>query len=103
MGCGGDLEGIRQVITDVEDGWGSYFADIKLEDPADNGGPTQTCALMRGSPAINFGDTDFLESIMTTDQRGQGYPRIIGGTVDCGAYEYQPPSVLPLLFLILDD
>ena len=75
---GGDLEDIRQVITDVEDGWGSYFADIKLEDPADNGGPTQTCALMRGSPAINFGDTDFLESIMTTDQRGQGYPRIIG-------------------------
>ncbi len=51
------------------------------------GGPTQTMALLRGSPAINAGNNALIPAGVTTDQRGVGYPRIVGGTVDIGAFE----------------
>ncbi|MCB1921848.1 MAG: right-handed parallel beta-helix repeat-containing protein, partial [Candidatus Competibacteraceae bacterium] len=54
---------------------------------ADNGGPTQTHALVAGSPAINAGDNSLIPAGITTDQRGDGFPRIVGGTVDIGAIE----------------
>jgi hypothetical protein len=58
-----------------------------------NGGPTETMALLTGSPAINAGDNalalDANGNPLTTDQRGPGFPRIVGGTVDIGAYEVQ--------------
>ncbi|QDT45552.1 putative outer membrane protein pmp20 precursor [Gimesia alba] len=55
----------------------------------DNGGPTQTHALLADSPAINAGDNSaILSAGIFTDQRGLGYPRIVGGTVDVGAFEY---------------
>jgi hypothetical protein len=60
-----------------------------------NGGPTPTMALSTSpaSPAINAGDNalalDANANPLTTDQRGTGYPRIVGGTVDIGAYEVQ--------------
>jgi hypothetical protein len=64
----------------------------------DNGGPTQTMALLPGSPAIDSGDnTDAPD----WDQRGPGFPRIVNGTIDRGAFEVQntdgpagAPSVL---------
>lgn len=45
-----------------------------------------------GSPAINTGDNSFLPVGVTTDLDGN--PRIVGGTVDMGAYESQvtPPA-----------
>jgi hypothetical protein len=50
----------------------------------DNGGPTRTHALLPGSPAIGAGDvTDAPEF----DQRGPGFPRIVNGLIDIGAYE----------------
>jgi predicted outer membrane repeat protein len=56
---------------------------------AQNGGLTETHALLPSSPAINFADpADF----PATDQRG--YIRPIGNSPDIGAYEYgsyQPP------------
>src|SRR5271157_3382689 len=50
------------------------------------GGPTQTMALLPGSPAIDAG-SNALPAGVTTDQRGPGYPRIVNGTVDIGAFE----------------
>ena len=62
---------------------------------ADNGGPTQTHALLPGSPAINAGSNANVPGDITTDQRGIGFPRFVG-TVDVGAFEIEdgtPPTV----------
>lgn len=60
-------------------------ADPLLGPLADNGGPTQTHALLAGSPAINAGDNVAIPSGVTTDQRGDA--RIVNTTVDIGAFE----------------
>jgi hypothetical protein len=52
---------------------------------ANNGGPTLTMLPLTGSPLINAGDPAF--SGLATDQRGTGFPRIVGGRVDIGAVE----------------
>jgi len=59
-----------------------------------NGGPTQTIGLLTGSPAIDAGSTALAVDPttgqpLTTDQRGAGFDRIFGGSVDIGAYEVQ--------------
>jgi hypothetical protein len=60
--------------------------DPKLGPLQDNGGPTLTMALLPGSPAIDSGDnTDAPD----WDQRGPGFPRIVNGTIDRGAFEVQ--------------
>lgn len=60
----------------------------------DNGGPTQTMALLPGSPAIDAGNNalavDAQGNPLTTDQSGPGFPRIVNGTVDIGAFEFRP-------------
>lgn len=59
-------------------------------DPAglkSNGGRLQTIALATGSPAIDGGNNALITSGTSTDQRGSGYPRILGTRVDIGAYE----------------
>ena len=60
--------------------------DPRLGPLTDNGGSTRTHALLLGSPAIDAGDPDILPSI-TDDQRGDGFPRILGDQVDMGALE----------------
>ena len=59
---------------------------------ANNSGPTQTHALLPGSPAINAGDPAFVGP-SNTDQRGTGFARVGGGRLDMGAFEVQ--STLP--------
>jgi hypothetical protein len=49
------------------------------------GGPTQTMALLPGSPALNAGSNALAAGL--TDQRGSGFDRIVNGTVDIGAFE----------------
>jgi predicted outer membrane repeat protein len=67
-------------------------ADLKLGPLADNGGPTETVALLAGSPCINAGSNP---AGLNYDQRGPGFNRVIGQAADIGAYEYQalPPVV----------
>ena len=55
---------------------------LRLGPLQDNGGPTFTHALLCSSPAINAGDNT---DAPLTDQRG--FQRIVGGTIDIGAYE----------------
>ena len=54
--------------------------DPQLGPLADNGGPTDTIALMAGSPAIDAG-----AACPATDQRG--LTRAQGTTCDAGAFE----------------
>ncbi|HZH33901.1 MAG TPA: choice-of-anchor Q domain-containing protein, partial [Pyrinomonadaceae bacterium] len=63
---------------------------------ADNGGPTQTHALLPSSLAINAGQNCVVTATcttanpptpLTTDQRGAGFPRQVGSAVDIGAFE----------------
>ena len=56
---------------------------------ANNSGPTQTHALLPGSPAINAGDPAFVGP-PDHDQRGFPYVRVSGGRIDIGAFESQP-------------
>lgn len=55
---------------------------------ADNGGPTQTHALLPGSIAIDAGDNP---AALPTDQRG--FARSAGAATDIGAYELQPDVI----------
>lgn len=79
---------------------GTVATDITNVNPllgplANNGGPTQTMALLPGSPAINAGDNCVLDDTctpalgfsLTTDQRDAGFSRIVGTNVDIGAFE----------------
>jgi len=67
---------------------GSEATPIKplLGPLANNGGPTETVALLPGSPAIDRGSNALIPDGVTTDQRG--YIRIANGVVDIGAYEF---------------
>ncbi len=65
---------------------------------------------MSGSPAIDAGTNsaavDAKGNPLTTDQRGAGFARIIGGTVDIGAFELQTAPATnpaPTLSTILPD
>ncbi len=63
-----------------------YGVNPDLGPLANNGGPTQTMALLAGSPAIDAGDPN-LTGLPATDQRG--LPRTTHGHLDIGAYEVQ--------------
>ncbi len=66
--------------------------DPKLGPLQDNGGPTETHALLPGSPAIDMGNPDFTPP-PEFDQRGPGFPRVLDGDrdgtaiLDIGAFE----------------
>jgi hypothetical protein len=63
---------------------GTISADPRLLPLADNGGPTPTHELRFDSPALNAGANP---SSFAFDQRGTGFPRMLGAAADIGAYE----------------
>jgi hypothetical protein len=73
--------------------------DPALGALASNGGPTQTIALLAGSPAIDAGSNalsvDPQGNPLLYDQRGPGYARIVNGTVDIGAFEVAGAQIMP--------
>jgi hypothetical protein len=90
----------HNLIGDQTGGNGFDDTDLLNVDPQlgplqDNGGPTWTHALVKGSAAIDAGDnTDAPEF----DQRGPSFLRIVNGIIDIGAYEVQatePPVAGP--------
>ena len=89
--AGGLIDGVNGNI--VGNSGTGVLALATILDPtlADNGGPTLTHALAIGSPAINAGNNALAKDVggvpFSTDQRGVGFPRINGGTVDMGAVE----------------
>lgn len=107
--CSNNLIGVLEVFTpsglaDGENGNQVGVTDVGLGPLASNGGATLTHALLAGSPAIEAGtnakippdafdldgDGIFAEPI-PFDQRGTGFSRIVGTTVDIGAYESLAP------------
>ena len=76
----------------------TLHAEPLLLPLANNGGPTRTHALSIGSPAVDAGNN---VANLTTDQRGAGFPRVLGGTADIGAFEGvlapPPPAIVPAL------
>jgi predicted outer membrane repeat protein len=88
-GTGG---GLSDGIGGNRVGTASNPIDPLLGPLQDNGGPTWTMALLPGSPALDAGDND---GVPATDQRG--LPRVVGGTVDIGAFEAQPGAATQLV------
>jgi LPXTG-site transpeptidase (sortase) family protein len=82
--CGLDSGTATINHTLVEDGTCSatITGDPKLGSLASNGGPTQTMALLSGSPAIDTGDA---ATCLTGDQRRTARPQI--KACDMGSYE----------------
>jgi predicted outer membrane repeat protein len=68
------------------------MSNLGLGTLANNGGPTQTIALLPGSPAIDKGSNSFVTA-GETDQRG--FSRVVNGTVDIGSFEVQVTSTAP--------
>lgn len=69
---------------------GDVTGNPRLGALQNNGGQTDTLALLDGSPAINAGSNSLCPPI---DQRGVTRPQPAGGACDIGAYEATPPVV----------
>ena len=88
-----DFSLLGTAVTPDAGGTGNLFDDTPLLDVlADNGGPTQTHALLAGSPAIDAGDPAIVAP-PANDQRGALFMRQ-NGTIDIGAFEIQPQSLI---------
>jgi hypothetical protein len=64
---------------------GTLFEDPKLAPLSFNGGLTATHALKPESPVIDAGNN---AAGLFVDQRGPGFPRVIGASADIGAFEF---------------
>jgi CSLREA domain-containing protein len=94
---GGDCNGGDVNINTnnlVEDGGcssnGTNFlsgVDPNLDVLADNGGPTQTMALILGSPAIDAGDDTTCTNAPVSNLDQRGVTRLSGAHCDIGAFE----------------
>jgi CSLREA domain-containing protein len=107
--CGGVLTSLDYNLVQTTAGCsftGPVSNNIYGKDPnvgplQNNGGPTQTFALLAGSPAIDAGNpagcTEEFGAMLTTDQRG--FPRPVDGRCDIGSFEYGGPFARSLFTL----
>jgi hypothetical protein len=89
IGDGTGLTGIADGVRGNLVGSAECPIDPLLGPLQDNGGPTRTHALLAGSPARGGGSTAYASDF---DQRGPGFPRVVGGRIDIGAYQSQDDS-----------
>jgi hypothetical protein len=89
IGDGSGMTGLSNGVSGNLVGSADNPIDPLLGPLADNGGPTLTHALLPGSPAIDAGNNAYATD---WDQRGPGYPRIVNGIIDIGAFEVQAPA-----------
>ena len=95
IGDGTGMTGISHGVNGNQVGTSVAPINPRLGPLANNGGPTQTHALLAGSPALDAGDdTSATNAGLTTDQRGAGFARFLDAadvgtvqTVDIGAFE----------------
>ena len=83
-GVNGDIVGSNG--DDPSNPQTDLLIDARLGELQDNGGSTQTIALLDGSPAIDAGSNP---NNLETDQRGVGFDRTVGDGTDIGAFEVQ--------------
>ncbi|MEO8529272.1 MAG: choice-of-anchor Q domain-containing protein [Pseudolysinimonas sp.] len=77
------------ILGDAVDVTGNQLStDPQLGTLGDHGGVTATILPLAGSPAINAGNPAFAAP-PSLDQRGTGFPRVVGGRIDVGAVEVQ--------------
>ena len=92
--CDGTINSIGNNLMTIDDctvtGSAPILGNPNLGPLQNNGGPTQTHALLSGSPAIDAGDPggcrDEFGGLLTTDQRGFNRPAL---GCDIGAFELQ--------------
>jgi hypothetical protein len=89
IGDGTGMTGLTNGVNGNQVGSLDNPIDPLLGPLADKGGPTLTHALLNGSPAIDAGNNAYATD---WDQRGPGYPRIVNGVIDIGAFEVQAPA-----------
>lgn len=83
---------------------GFTTATNRLTPLSNNGGLTQTHALLPGSAGLNAGSPDGAlseEKAPLNDQRG--VPRSNGGRRDVGAFEHTPPLSFPEMYTTFED
>jgi hypothetical protein len=94
--CSGTITSLGHNLESADECGFHAAGDLSGRDPllgplADNGGPTDTEALLAGSPAIDAGDP---LACPGTDQRGVARPQ--GAACDIGAFELAPVSRVAL-------
>ncbi len=99
-GGNGFTDGVRHDQVGGTDGGTGATIDPLLGPLQDNGGPTETMALLAGSPAIDQGSDS---GGLAFDQRGTGFARTVdqpnvanaGDGTDVGAFEVQAAASPP--------
>src|SRR5699024_8370080 len=88
LSSGGNLYGTSFQVSWITSG---SYPDIQSSSPnldtlQNNGGSTNTIALLAGSPALGAGNPNdpSFGTLPSTDQRG--YSRVIKGSIDIGAF-----------------
>jgi hypothetical protein len=91
IGDGTGSGGVTNGVNGDQIGTAATPINPMLGPLENNGGPTQTMALLFGSPAINAGDPNGT-GLPEFDQRGPGFARVVANRADIGAYEslFQP-------------
>jgi len=69
-----------------------FGTDLQLGPLQGNGGPTLTHEPGPNAPPVNAGDPAFVPP-PDFDQRGPGFPRVVGAVIDIGAVERNPEPV----------